>query len=115
VKLDTTGSRHDILTVLQAGQVMNFISIRDKKLFSSVKCPEWLWGVHSFLSSGYVGKATDCEPDHSCPCDVKVKNVVTPPTSHVPSWCCMKLEVVLLLLGRPSHTVIEIVVCVLDA
>jgi hypothetical protein len=67
--------------MLQAGQVMNFISIRGKKLFSYVKCPEWLWGVHSFLSSEYVGKATGCEPDHSCPCGAKVKIVVTPLTS----------------------------------
>jgi hypothetical protein len=68
---------------LQAGQEMNFgsISIRGKKLFSSVKCSEWLWGVHNFLSSGYVGKATGCEPDHCCPCGAKVKNVLITPTS----------------------------------
>jgi hypothetical protein len=97
---------------LQAGQEMNFssISIRGKKLFSCVKCSELLWGIHNFLSNGYVGKATGCEPDHSCPCGAKVKNVLTLPTSPY----AFILEVILLLRGRPSHTDTEIVVCVLD-
>jgi hypothetical protein len=75
------------------------ISIRGKKLFSSIKCSEWLWGIHNFLSSGYVGKATGSEPEHCCPCGAKFKNVLTPPTSP----CAFILEVILLLHGRPSH------------
>jgi len=28
---------------------------RDKKVLSSLKCPDWLWGPPSLLFSGYCG------------------------------------------------------------
>jgi hypothetical protein len=61
MRLYITGRSHDnsidIVTVLQAGQLKNFvlISVRGEKLFLYVKCPDWLWVIHSFLSSGYMG------------------------------------------------------------
>ena len=92
---------------------MNFssISISGKKLFPSVKCPEWLWGLHSFLSSGYVGKATGCEPDHSLPCGDKVKNVVAPPTPPCTFTVLYLITSGTAFTGTPS---IDIVFCALD-
>jgi len=37
-------------------------------------CPEWLWGLPSLLSNGYLGmKQLEREADHSPPSSPKVK------------------------------------------
>jgi hypothetical protein len=65
---------------------------RSKRAFSSLQCPDQLWGPISLLSNWYqglfpVGKATEHEADHSPLSSTEVKNDgATPPLPHTFPW-----------------------------
>lgn len=77
------------MTRLQPGQLRNGGSMpgRDKRLFSSPKCPDLLWGQRNLVFNRYRVKwlALVCDP--SSPLSVEIKRVnLYIHTTHKPSW-----------------------------
>ena len=69
------------------------IAGRDKMVFSSLKCPEWLWVPSSLLLNVYQGPFPRAEsvPDGKLTINLHLVSHlrmvgVMPPLSHMPLW-----------------------------
>jgi len=84
------------VTWLPAAHLKNLGSIagRDKIVFSSLKCPDWLWVPSSLLLNVYQGPLPKVEsaPDVTLTINLHLVSDlrmvgVMPPLPHMPLWC----------------------------
>jgi len=83
------------VTRLPAAQPKNLgpMAVRDKIVFSSLKCPDWLWVPSSLLLNVYQGPFPKAESGPDVKLTINLHLVsdlrivgVMPPLSHMPFW-----------------------------